>query len=110
MEENQKYLQKMKYIKKTHNLLRQEKLKKIVEERKKYEGMDQFNLNGDKRVFKGVAIKDQAIIGSDQSPFSYLQEQAKKGKKGEEAKNLKVTLDIITKMNFKDFNQVGEKD
>ena len=31
---NEKYLRKMKYIQQTHDRLRQEKLKKIIEERK----------------------------------------------------------------------------
>ena len=35
--ENEDYLKKMKFIQKTHDRLRQEKLKKIVEERKKME-------------------------------------------------------------------------
>ena len=33
MEQNEKYLKKMRFIQKTHDRLRQEKLKKIVEER-----------------------------------------------------------------------------
>jgi hypothetical protein len=34
MEQNEKYLRKMKFIQKTHDRLRHDKLKKIVEERK----------------------------------------------------------------------------
>lgn len=34
MDANEKYIRKMKFIQKTHDRLRQEKLKKIIEERK----------------------------------------------------------------------------
>jgi len=37
MEANEKYLKKMKFIQKTHDRLRHEKLKKIIEERKQSE-------------------------------------------------------------------------
>eukprot|EP00347_Sterkiella_histriomuscorum_P016688 403352238 len=113
MEQNEQYLRKMKFIQKTHDRLRHEKLKKIVEERKILEsqGMNP-NQAGQKQRSISPAPQKQGAAYSQQfaNPFSYLEiKNTKQGQPLNEGRNLKVTLDILTKMHYQDFNSAGDK-
>ncbi|CDW77792.1 UNKNOWN [Stylonychia lemnae] len=117
MEQNEKYIRKMKFIQKTHDRLRQEKLKKIVEERKLIESQhnSQDRKSSDQHGRQVSPQNNNTKAGSyaqqlPSNPFSYLEiKNTKQGQPIQEGRNLKVTLDILTKMHYQDFNNAGDK-
>lgn len=110
MEANEQYMKKMRYIQKVHDQLRQVKLKKIIELRQKHEGSVPNRGSGMSYESTKEQLANRDLLKANQSPFSYL---AIKNQKSSvpvpQERNLKVTLDIITKMHYQDFNTVGDK-
>lgn len=91
--------------------MRQEKLKKMIEERAKVEAENRRlgNKGGTSMVTglnKSLSVKELMRIEElNANPFAYLEIKGgnQKGPPND-GRNLRVTLEIITKMNYKDFN------
>lgn len=98
-EANERYLKKMRYIKKMHEKLRQESFNKLVDERLRADITGVMQPTANQRRLAELKNRGQSVLDlKDLQNLKNMPEQ----------KNLKVTLDVLTKMHFNDFNTVGE--
>jgi hypothetical protein len=65
----------------------------------------------DLRQIHSSNAKQASYLQAIQNPFSYLdiKNKSQPDKTNDISRNLKVTLDILTKMHYQDFNNAGDK-
>jgi len=91
-----KYEEHQRYIRKAHELFKKERLKKIVAERARQ--IEEFKKGGYSKAANKKGSIDQMMTMKSKNQTELEAEQ-----------NLRMSMDILTQMDFKDFNMAGDK-